>query len=301
MHKTYVLPEIKSYVSSAATSVLLRKQVFRIFDSNRYKTYCRRIEVFMTQLNISIFLRNTYSRVYFVIFGCRQTALFITLLLFFTHASAIDIQVVDNKGTPVPNAVLSFKSTSIILPVVDDKKALMDQVNYQFDPRILVVAKGQWVDFPNSDDVRHHVYSFSKAKQFEIKMYRANAAEPVQFNQAGLVILGCNIHDNMIGFIYVADNEYTKTSDTDGNIILSSELLKDISKENITDAIDKQSGDIVLAQLWHPQLSLSHTERVDVSINLGLNKQKIDLDFTLKDSDEKQPKLGFPAKFGRSE
>jgi plastocyanin len=84
---------------------------------------------------------------------------------------------------------------------------VMDQVNKAFLPHVLVVPKGAKVSFPNSDDIRHHVYSFSEAKTFELKLYHGQPKAPLDFAEPGIVVLGCNIHDSMVGYIYVYDDK----------------------------------------------------------------------------------------------
>jgi plastocyanin len=107
-----------------------------------------------------------------------------------------------SAGQPLAGAVIELLgASSSPLP---STPAIMDQVNYQFLPQVLTVRAGQAVLFPNSDNVRHHVYSFSAAKKFEIKLYKDTPQAPVIFDQPGLVTLGCNIHDGMLGYIYVA-------------------------------------------------------------------------------------------------
>ena len=77
----------------------------------------------------------------------------------------------------------------------------MNQINKQFAPHVLVVQKNTEVTFPNADNVFHHVYSFSPTKQFELKLYKEFTAEPLFFEQAGIVDIGCNIHDWMLGYM----------------------------------------------------------------------------------------------------
>ena len=145
----------------------------------------------------------------------------------------------------------------------------MDQIDYQFVPKVLIVNKDQKVDFPNSDDVRHHVYSFSQPNTFEIKMYQGSDAKPIEFSQQGIVVLGCNIHDSMIGYIYVADNEHAYLSDASGQVSIPQ------------DALEQSSGDTIDINVWHPQLSSTHVKRVmhsidrtksDVSISLSVQQ-----------------------------
>jgi len=96
----------------------------------------------------------------------------------------------------------------------------MDQRNRAFSPRILVVRVGTSVEFPNNDTVSHQVYSFSPAKKFQLPLYKGQLHPPVTFDRAGLVVLGCNIHDQMVGYIYVTDAPYFGTTETDGSLHL---------------------------------------------------------------------------------
>jgi len=98
------------------------------------------------------------------------------------------------------------------------KRAIMDQRNLAFTPRVLVVAEGTSVEFPNSDSVSHQVYSFSPAKRFQLPLYKGETHPPVIFDRAGLVVLGCNIHDAMVGYIYVTDAPYFGTTDAAGGL-----------------------------------------------------------------------------------
>lgn len=130
-------------------------------------------------------------------------------------------------GSPVLDAVVSLvpveagtkrKAGSPSSP----REATMDQVGLAFVPHVLAVGVGTVVDFPNSDQVRHSIYSFSAAKQFEIKLYRGFEAPPITFDEPGLVVLGCNIHDHMLGFIYVLDAPHFATSDEAGALEIPS-------------------------------------------------------------------------------
>ncbi len=100
------------------------------------------------------------------------------------------------------------------------QKAVMDQRNLMFVPEVLIVQTGTAVDFPNSDQVRHQVYSFSGAKKFELALYAGRPQAPVIFDRAGLVTLGCNIHDNMLGYIWVTDSPWYGQSDASGRLQL---------------------------------------------------------------------------------
>jgi plastocyanin len=93
-------------------------------------------------------------------------------------------------------------------PAGADLTAVMDQQDRQFVPHVLAVEVGTTVNFPNSDAIRHDVYSFSPAKTFELPLYAGPSANPVVFDKPGVVVLGCNIHDWMLGFIAVVPTPY---------------------------------------------------------------------------------------------
>lgn len=96
----------------------------------------------------------------------------------------------------------------------------MAQQNMQFDPFVLIVPVGADVAFPNLDQVRHHVYSFSPAKTFELKLYGHDETRIVHFDKPGVVALGCNIHDNMIAYIVVVDTPYAAKTDATGQAVI---------------------------------------------------------------------------------
>lgn len=148
---------------------------------------------------------------------------FLVSLVFATATSVvfaqpISITVVDEGGNPVEGVVVSVLGIPNSAPKPNIESAVMDQVELQFKPSVLLVQQGQSVSFPNSDNIRHHVYSFSKPKPFEIKLYANKPEEPIIFDNAGVVVLGCNIHDNMLGYIYVADSTYANMTDMQGRV-----------------------------------------------------------------------------------
>ena len=142
----------------------------------------------------------------------------IALMFFLSLSNAwaeVTLTVLDQDNLPVTDAVITVPHQSISTP---STIAVMDQIDESFVPRVLVVQKSQYVSFPNSDDIRHHVYSFSKPKSFEIKLYKGTEIEPILFDKPGLVVLGCNIHDDMIGYIVVADNVLAFKTDENGQV-----------------------------------------------------------------------------------
>ena len=129
--------------------------------------------------------------------------------------------VLDQQGLPVKNAVLEFINPTPT-PKPDDKPntLIMDQVDKLFKPDVLVVQQGDFVDFPNSDNIRHHVYSFSSVNPFELKLYSGRPEAPLQFNKTGVAVLGCNIHDSMVGYIYIASSKHVVMTDEQGQAAL---------------------------------------------------------------------------------
>ncbi|CCQ11249.1 Protein containing plastocyanin/azurin family domain [Pseudoalteromonas luteoviolacea B = ATCC 29581] len=128
---------------------------------------------------------------------------------------ATTITITDSDGKPLENAVvwLTPKETSAF---ANSRHYEMGQKDRTFTPHILPVPKGASVDFPNFDDILHHVYSFSDTKPFELKLYRDKPHAPIQFETTGVVELGCNIHDWMLGYIVVVDSPYFALTNKQG-------------------------------------------------------------------------------------
>ncbi|BFM47944.1 methylamine utilization protein [Marinomonas sp. THO17] len=141
------------------------------------------------------------------------------------HAE-VALQILDQDQQPVADAVVLVASKQVDTP---QQNAIIDQIDSAFVPRVAVIQKGQSIGFPNSDDIRHHVYSFSAPKSFEIKLYKGSDIAPIEFDKAGLVILGCNIHDDMIGYILVADNQFAVKSNKKGWVTLPVEAGDEIT------------------------------------------------------------------------
>ncbi len=113
-------------------------------------------------------------------------------------AASVQVDVQDAAGQPLGGAVVFLESAEarrLVKPLAEQE---MSQENKQFVPEVRVLTVGTELRFPNRDTVRHHVYSFSPAKKFELKLYTGTPATPVRFDQPGVVVLGCNIHDQMV-------------------------------------------------------------------------------------------------------
>lgn len=133
-----------------------------------------------------------------------------------TTAQALDltIHLQDEQGAAVAGAVVEVRSSRVSAPSADI--AIIDQIERRFVPMVQLVQTGQRMNFPNSDNVRHHVYSFSDIKQFSTPLYANEDIEPVLFDQPGIAVLGCNIHDSMIAYVYVTEWQHTAISNDTG-------------------------------------------------------------------------------------
>ncbi|MCL4771510.1 MAG: methylamine utilization protein [Burkholderiaceae bacterium] len=135
-------------------------------------------------------------------------------------AGSLRVQVLDSAGKPLEGAVVSLVSDAARRAVRPLPEQEISQENKQFVPAVRVVTVGTLVRFPNRDSVRHHVYSFSPTKKFEIKLYAGTPAAPVRFDQPGVAVLGCNIHDQMVGWVVVLDTPYFAQTDAQGQALL---------------------------------------------------------------------------------
>tara|TARA_R110002049_G_scaffold307226_1_gene507104 strand:+ start:1464 stop:2174 length:711 start_codon:yes stop_codon:yes gene_type:complete len=166
----------------------------------------------------------------------KKTLIFVSIFFnSLAQATPITIHVNDSAGQPLEQAVIEVirQNPTANSTGLSSEPAVMDQVNKRFLPDLILIKQGQSVVFPNSDNIRHHVYSFSKAKSFELKLYAGKPKKPVDFEDNGVVIVGCNIHDSMVGSIYVAKDSAMVT-DQKGNVTLDFDPM-----------IDKVS-------IWHP-------------------------------------------------
>jgi plastocyanin len=162
------------------------------------------------------------------------------------RAGDVAFQVVDARNRPVMDAVVTaYPPGPRAEPGRSSSPSEMVQRNLQFDPFVLIVPVGASVSFPNRDPVRHHVYSFSPTHPFELKLYGKDETRSVRFDKAGVVALGCNIHDGMVAFIKVVDTPYAAKTDDKGQATLKG----------------LPAGQIQV-RIWHPYLKAAGNEIV---------------------------------------
>jgi plastocyanin len=169
--------------------------------------------------------------------------LLLSLLFLLAGLSAsahdLNVRVTDASGAPVANAVVLVAAPSgTVVPASFAWPNMMEQKDIQFAPHILVAPLGSKVQFPNRDRVRHHVYSFSKGNRFELKLYGQEESRFMEFKTPGIVAVGCNIHDNMIGYIRIVDTPFANRTDADGKATLT--------------GLPSATGSVTV---WHPDLA----------------------------------------------
>jgi plastocyanin len=137
-----------------------------------------------------------------------------------SHAAAVDVRAVGSDGLPLAEAVVFLESREAKLAARPLPGVELEQSQRKFARRVTVVTVGTEMRFPNRDTVRHHVYSFSPAKTFELKLYTGTPATPVVFDKPGIAVLGCNIHDQMLAWVVIVDTPHYAMTDAQGQLRL---------------------------------------------------------------------------------
>jgi plastocyanin len=161
-------------------------------------------------------------------------------------AATVVISVTDSDGAPVSDAVVRLApggagTTPRATPHI------IDQRNETFVPLVDIVLPGDPIVFRNSDQTRHHVYSFSSLGHFDFPVKPGESSSPLLLEKPpagwGVIAVGCNIHDNMIAYLYISDTPTAGLSNQAGNA-----EIKDVPH-----------GAYVV-HLWHPRLRPGHPE-----------------------------------------
>ncbi len=143
-----------------------------------------------------------------------------------------------------------------------EKHGVVDQKNLKFFPHVLPILKGTTVDFHNSDDVQHNIFSPGKTEKFNLGTWGLGGARSYAFNKPGEVIILCNVHSDMLAYIIILENPYFALTDTEGNFRI----------ENIP------AGTYTL-ETWHERMK-SDPQEITIGkgdtkeINLELKKRK---------------------------
>jgi len=187
-------------------------------------------------------------------------------LFWANQLQAVNLKVIidNSKGEKVKDAVVfaAPKSGKNLINVTAQEKVI-DQRDKVFIPYVSVVQSGTKVVFPNHDKIRHHVYSFSDAKQFEIPLYKGIPAEPILFDRPGVVTIGCNIHDWMMSYNFVTKTPYYAITDKTGET-----------------TVNLPAGEYEI-KVWHPNLRGS-TDKTSQSIIINEQSAEQSINFTIQ-------------------
>jgi plastocyanin len=181
-------------------------------------------------------------------------------------AATVDALVRDPQGKPVPDAAV------VLYPLASAVQkpravATIEQRGREFIPYVTVVQTGTAIEFPNNDSIKHHAYSFSAAKKFEIKLYAGKPGQPVVFDKPGEVVIGCNIHDWMEAYVLVVDSPYFARTAPDGSA-----------------AIANVPAGRYRLRLWHPQQKV---EAAQNEVEIGPSPSRIALKLDVKPRERK--------------
>jgi plastocyanin len=181
------------------------------------------------------------------------------------HAGRVVIEVVDTSGHPLADAVVSLApmpgtTSRTIAPAT----RYVDQKDETFLPYVTALHPGDSVIFRNSDNTRHHVYSFSDMVKFEYMLGPGESSPALPMKGPGNAAVGCNIHDQMLTYLYVTKDPEMATTDAQGRA-----------------SIDGVNAGQYRAHAWHPQLgpgvilpiqgvTVSEAAPVTVRFNLAL-------------------------------
>ena len=105
---------------------------------------------------------------------------------------------------------------ALAFPDPEPQRATMDQRNETFVPHVLAITVGTTVDFPNSDNTYHNVFSLRGPRQFDLGRYAAGRSKSVRFDRPGIVRVFCEIHSHMNAFILVFNHRFFAVTSVDG-------------------------------------------------------------------------------------
>jgi plastocyanin len=185
-------------------------------------------------------------------------------------AAVLVISVQTPDGHALAGAVVTVRPLDGLSRRQSPVHAVMDQVDRAFVPDLLVIPVGSTVEFPNSDATSHQIYSFSPAKRFQLPLYRGKPYPPTHFDQAGLVTLGCNIHDEMLAYLLVTDAPWFGRTEATGSW-----------------TVEVPRGHYRV-ELWHPrardeaaeltrELTVGEGDRADLTVRLGKSLETVRL------------------------
>tara|TARA_R110002073_G_scaffold89873_1_gene212638 strand:- start:420 stop:1067 length:648 start_codon:yes stop_codon:yes gene_type:complete len=196
---------------------------------------------------------------------------FLSLTPLGTLAASLSAVINDQDGNPVDDAVIYIELVNGERPTYSAANFDVDQLDKTYVPHVRVITKGSTVSFPNSDDIRHHVYSFSDARTFELPLYIGTPAQPVLFDEPGVVDLGCNIHDFMRAYILVLETPF---------------FAKTVGGQLQLDGFADGTIDLMI---WHPRMSGDEILRQEIEIT-GTHQLQLEINLRGESNTGRAPK-----------
>lgn len=138
---------------------------------------------------------------------------------------------------------------------------VMDQKNMTFVPHVLPVVAGTTVDFLNSDQVLHNVFTPEKcANKFNLGTWPRGEVRSFKFEKTGCApVVLCNVHPEMEAFVVVLQNPYFAVTDKSGLFV-----IRDVPEGKYT------------VKAWYRKF-------VDVSREVAVTKEgEVSIDLALK-------------------
>lgn len=137
---------------------------------------------------------------------CRRLAVLCCIAAAPAAAGTLEVEVSDTQGAPVSDAVVTLVAPpGAVHQRPPPATRIIDQRDETFIPYVEVFRPGDRVQFSNNDDTRHHVYSFSPVRKFDLVLAPGESGPALDLERAGVVAVGCNIHDHMIAYLFVSD------------------------------------------------------------------------------------------------
>jgi plastocyanin len=191
-------------------------------------------------------------------------------------AATLEALLVNPRGQAVMDAAVVLEPLAPV-HAKNHATASIEQRGSEFIPYVTIAQTGTAIEFPNNDTTKHHVYSFSPAKRFEIKLYAGKPGQPVIFDKPGQVVIGCNIHDWMEAYVLIVDSPFFHTTAGDGRAVI----------QNIP------AGRYRL-QLWHPQQT---SAQPPIEVEVGNSPVKMKLVMDVKPRERKPRTEGDPDRY----
>lgn len=186
--------------------------------------------------------------------------LFVGGMVMAAHAGSLTVRLIDSRGHLVSDGVVTIDGADV---PTSPTTHYVDQKSETFLPYVEVVHPGDSVVFRNSDNTRHHVYSFSSIGAFQFILSQGESSAPVVLNQVGTIAVGCNIHDHMIAYLVVTAHRAQVT--TQGGEARFDDLPP--GHYNVS--------------VWHPQLWPGQPPK-SASVDVSADGAASELPFTLK-------------------